>query len=238
MIDLEKTNEEILGKIWKLFLKKPVVSIYGASGTGKSSLVYFLVGNYLGISLSGQTVWIQASKNYSKKRITEMFQKDSKKLAYLFDNVFIIPSRPCQSFMEQKDLLERIANGSISLPPFTKFIIIDNISHHLRYEVLSNNNNIKRVTHILDSFFELQLMPLIMYCSQNNINLILTHEITYVPSLDMEKPFFYKLYDRIDSLYIILKDNFYSKKKIITIPLIDLKLEYTLTDYGFKFKLY
>ncbi len=58
-----------------------------------------------------------------------------------------------------------------------------------------------------------QLYPLIVFCIQNNINLFLLHEVTYVPHLSQTRPFFYKLYDRLRSIAITLRNNKFNTKR-------------------------
>jgi hypothetical protein len=56
----------------------------------------------------------------------------------------------------------------------------------------------------MDEFFSGQLFPLIMRCLREKIILILIHEVSFDPSSGKTKPFFSKLYDRIDSLNVNL----------------------------------
>ena len=97
-------------------------------------------------------------------------------------------------------------------PNNVKIIVIDNISHYLRY-VIASNSDFKRRGAIIDEFFSFQLFPLIMRCLREKIILILIHEVSFDPSSGKTKPFFSKLYDRINSINVNLSKTIGSRLK-------------------------
>ena len=86
-------QESVMDSIQNLFHNNTVISISGESGTGKTSLSLFLMGNFLTASnpYDSRGIWIQASESFSKKRLESLFRKDSEKLEYLNNNIFFIP---------------------------------------------------------------------------------------------------------------------------------------------------
>jgi RecA/RadA recombinase len=218
-----------------------VISISGISGTGKTTLAEYLVGNFLTATKPYQDscIWIQTSESFPNKRLVKLFQDYHEKLDYIKNNIFITPpERVCASFDEQKGVLERIYKENSIIPPNLKFIVIDNISNHLRYEI-SKFNEIEKITSILDQFFNAHLFPLIMFCQREGIKLILIHEISYNPNLDQNKVFFHKLYERINSLDIILRKNFFTKENTIEISYKEYfwSFNYSLHNNGFNWKM-
>jgi len=79
----------------------------------------------------------------------------------------------------------------------------------------------------MDEFYSTQIWPLILFCKRNNIILILIHEVTFVPGIAMTRPFFYKLYDRIKTIDIVLSNMINSTKK--TLSLLVAKNEWKFT---------
>ena len=229
----------ILNGFKKIFLSNKVISISGESGTGKTTLAQYLIGNLLTISkpYEDYCFWIQASEAFSKKRLMKMFKTNSEKLSYLNNSILISPrNRPCSSFSEQSDLLKKISRRNYIFPPNLKFIVIDNISHHLRYEI-SRLGDASSVISKLNDFFDTQLLPLLMTCQKENMNLILIHENSYNPNLDQNMPFFYKLYNRIKSFDINLTKEVGKQEKIMKIVsgCHDRSFNYYLCDKGIVF---
>ena len=185
-----------------------VVSIAGKSGTGKTTLTQMFVGNlltYFGPE-EYSCIWVQASELFSSKRAKSIF-KDPEAIKYILDNIYPYPpKRACQNFEEQAYILNRIHKYPNNLPPDLKCVVIDNISHHLRYKI-SIHSNIGINSQIKDDFYSNQLFPLIMFCVRNDILLFLIHEASYDPNSNETKAFYHKLYDRIEQLHIFLELN-------------------------------
>jgi len=214
--------------------RKSVISISGPSGTGKTTLALSLVGNFLALkpSLNESGIWIQASEAFPKNRLKTMFANQPDILQYLNEHIFIIPSKkPCSTYVEHLSILKHISAKEFIPPPDLKFIVIDNISHHLRYKI-SLFHDVKDTVGCLNDFFDNYLLPLILFCIREKVCLILIHEATFDIKRGKTRPFFYKLYDRIDALNISLR-------KEITQNTIEIKLDenfmafpYRLVDSG------
>jgi len=184
-----------------------------------------------------QCIWIQASELFPIKRLDHLFEKHLKKLDSLRENIFVIPkNHVIHTYQEQCTLFQNLLIETAILPPNLRFIVVDNISHHLRYAI-SQYNDICHSSKILNEFYENQMMPLMLFCKRNNLILILVHEITYVPSLSCSKPFFYKLYDRLKTIDIVLHNSFFGNKKKIQVSLDRGKWEfnYTIEQTGIAF---
>jgi RecA/RadA recombinase len=205
-----------------------ILSISGESGTGKTTLALHLVGILLTKNepYIDTCIWIQASEKFPLKRLTQIFEDSSQKSEYVRNNIFTIPQkRPVHTYEEQSSIIKQIIDPRSTKPPFLKYIVIDNISHHLRYK-LTHYHSPKHTLLLLDSFYETQLMPLILFCKRNRIILILIHEVTYNPSLQKTRPFFYKLYDRIRTIDIVLNKLNNSQKKKLHIFFDDIKWDF------------
>lgn len=198
----------------KLFSFNNVVSISGESGTGKTNLALHLIGDLLTYErFSDSSIWIQASEPFPSSRLIQIFEKYPDKLKYIQENIFILPkNQKISNYFEQANIISQLIDSNTILPPDLRYIVIDNISHHLRFEV-SSSANISKVVACLDTFYAKQLYPLIVFCIRNNINLFLLHEVTYVPGLSKIRPFFYKLYDRLGTIDIILHNNKFNTKR-------------------------
>ena len=232
-------REAIFEWIKTLISEKKVISISGASGTGKTTLAQFLVGNILAQSepYTGSCIWIQASEAFPKKRLSKMFESQPDKLKYLTENIFVTPgSGPCISYSEQSKLLIKFSKDDFMVLPDLKFIVIDNVSHHLRYE-LSKTEDIRDIMSLRNRFFDDQLYPLIMFCLRENINLILIHEVSYNVKEGKEVSFYDGLYNRISSLKFTLEKKYNSQEKLMHIKLDDTywAFSYYLINEGFEF---
>jgi len=158
-----------------------------------------------------QCVWIQASEQFPKKRLRSLFETYPDKINYVLKNIFVAPRiKPFSSFQEQSAYFRRLK--TMIFPNNVKIIVIDNISHYLRY-VIASNSDFKRRGAIIDEFFSFQLFPLIMRCLREKIILILIHEVSFDPSSGKTKPFFSKLYDRINSINVNLSKTIGSRLK-------------------------
>ena len=226
------SDKRFLKGINKLFSYSSTLSISGESGTGKTTLALFLVGNCL--NHEEQCIWIQASEIFPIKRLNQIFEATPDKLQYIKENIFILPqSHVIHTYQEQCGIFQILLSDETVLPPNLKFIVIDNISHHLRYEI-SQLSNISLVLKTMDEFYEYYLMPLIILCKRNSITLLLIHEVTFDPGTSQMRPFFYKLYDRLNTIKIVLNNRINSFKKNIHISIDNLEwnFRYTLEPSG------
>ena len=165
----------------------------------------------LEIPYRDQCVWIQASEVFPKKRLKTLFKSYPDKVNYVLKNIFVAPGiKPFSNYQEQSAYFRKLKNTVF--PNNIKVIVIDNISHHLRFTA-SSHSNFKKRGAILDEFFSVQLFPLIMRCLREKIILILIHEVSYDPTSGKTKPFFSKLYNRIDAININLSKTIRSRIK-------------------------
>ena len=169
-------QDVVLKSIEKVFQDYSIISIAGESGTGKTSLALFLVGQSL--NFKNSCFWIQVSESFPKNRLISMYKDQKEKCDYLLNNVYITPSKVISLYSEQNNLLGKIANNKFLFPPDLRFIVIDNISHHLRFEI-SKVDDIRKRTSILDGFYDNILCPLILRCQRESITLILLHEVSF-----------------------------------------------------------
>ena len=228
------TQEAILSLLTSGLSGKKIMSISGPAGTGKTTLALFLIGNSLSFKApyDESCIWIQASEAFPKKRFNVMFNTSPNKLTYLNENVFIIPNKkPCDSYPELLSTIKKIISDEFITPPDLKFIVIDNISHHLRYKISLVDDIAARVT-LLNDFFNSYLLPLIFLCNRENITLILIHEASFDINQGRNRPFFYKLYDRIDALKINLIKEFTKTSIEIIIDNKSQVFKYRLVDSG------
>ena len=202
MIELEKSA--IISHIFDLSKDNGLISIAGKSGTGKTTLALQFVSTLMTIEMPyrNQSVWTQASEQFPKKRLRSLFKSYPDKVKYILKNIFVAPGiKPFSNYQEQSAYFRQLK--TMIFPNNVKVIVIDNISHFLRY-FIAFNSDFKKRSSILDEFFSVQLFPLIMRCLREKIILILIHEVSFDPNSGKTKPFFSKLYDRIDSLDVNL----------------------------------
>jgi len=212
-------NPIFINGIKELLSYSPILNISGEGGSGKTNLAIHLASEL--ISNDESCIWVQASELFPVNRVKQIYEKE--KNQKILDRTYLIPKdRPILSYVEQRNIIQNITNSDTMLPPETKLIVIDNISHHLRFEVLSLHSEFEKIGRIQNQFYDEQLLPLISLCNHNSINLILIHEITYVPSLQESRNFFYKLYDRIKSITIVLRSQLNVRRK---------KLEISYSNY-------
>jgi len=215
----------------ELLSSSRILNITGKAGSGKTNLALHLAAELLCNDES--CIWVQASELFPYNRLKQIYEKE--RLSKILDHIFLIPkNRPIQSYGEQRKVIQNLTDSKTILPPETKIIVIDNISHHLRFEVGSSHSEIARIMNIQNQFYEEQLLPLISLCNLNFINLILIHEITYDPSINDSRNFFYKLYDRIRSITIVLRNQVNSQKKKMEISYLNSQKEffYTIDQKG------
>ena len=219
-----QVQKPLIPYLEKLISNHSVASISGESGTGKTSFTIYTVGSL--INDPSCCVWIQASEMFPKNRLKAMFQGDGDKANYLLKNILIGPQRPFQSYSDQLSFFLPFIDSLF--PPDLKFIVIDNISHHLRYE-LSSKTEIREKVRLLDEFYESILYPLILKCQRENVILMLIHEVSYDVNSQQNRPFFHKLYDRIKGLQIILNKSLFSKERTM-----DIDTGKRTVSFGFK----
>ncbi len=222
-----------------MFTTGPLINISGESGIGKTSLVQFVIGNLITRfkPYEDSCIWFQASENFSKSRLAQMFRKDLNKNRYLAHNFFLIPQLHCDSLDMQKQVVSNICRKGAILPVGLKFIVVDNISHHLRYKA-SKLKDISQRSLLLNHFYEEQLLPLYFFCSSQNVILILIHENTYDPGTNSQHPYFFKLYEKLDSISIRMRKDFETSKKEILVMKASQKwkISYEIEGSGFVFK--
>ena len=190
-----------------------IISISGESGSGKTTLALHLVASILSQSQPSCTIWIQSSELFPSKRLLTLFQNDLETLSLLEKNIFVTPDKHTfLSYEAQTEFITNLFSNDTVLPPNLKCIVMDNISHHLRYK-LSKYSEIKDRTQLLNRFFEDQLFPLICYCQRQSIYLLLIHENSYDPTFKRNRVFSHKLYDKINTISIELSSYWYKYEK-------------------------
>ncbi len=222
--------------LFSLLRERRIISVSGESSTGKTTLALQLIASALSCEddTDEHCVWIQASEQFPKKRLHTFFKSSPGKFNVLLKKIFLYPvTSPFLSYEDQSAFLTTLR--SAILPFNTKFLVIDNISHHLRLAA-SCCSNFKQKTALLDEFFSSQLFPLIMRCLREEIVLILIHEVSFSPALGKNQPFFNKLYSRINSVNVCLSKPFNSKTKRMELlsrnKQITSELKYKILDRG------
>ncbi|MFX0083816.1 MAG: hypothetical protein ACFE94_18860 [Candidatus Hodarchaeota archaeon] len=226
--------DTVLRGFEEIFQHHLVISISGESGSGKTSLALFLVGQSL--SNGDSCFWIQVSEPFPKNRLISMYQHKKEKFKFLLNNIYIAPNKVIPSYSEQYNLFENITSENFLFPPDLRFIVIDNISHHLRYEI-SKIDDIKKRTFILDDFYDNIISPLILRCQREDITLILIHEVSFHAKLQKTVPFFHSLYNRIKGVNIFLRKSLNSKRRLMEIEMGNkaTSLHFRLDNQGFIF---
>ena len=230
-------QESVMSSIEELFHDNILISISGKAGTGKTSLSLFLIGSFL-TSLrpyDGSCIWVQASESFSKKRLDTMFRKNGEQLIYLTHNIFVTPgNKPFLFYDLQLKGLKKFT--TTFLPPDIKFIVIDNISHHLRYK-LSRTTDMEMKSDLINKFYDTILTPLIFRCQREKINLILIHEVSFDVKSQQTRPFFSKLYERLKGVYITLSKSFVSNQRTMKLAFnnTQFSFKFTITESGFTF---
>ncbi len=210
---MEPSNPSNIASLFDLLRERRIISVSGESSTGKTTLALQLVASALSCEdvTDERCVWIQASEQFPKKRLHTFFKSSPGKFDALVKKIFLYPvSSPFLSYEDQSVFLATL--GSVILPFSTKYLVIDNVSHHLRLAA-SCCSNVRQKTALLDEYFSSQLFPLIMRCLREEIVLILIHEVSFDPALGKNQPFFNKLYSRINSINVSLSKSFNSKTK-------------------------
>lgn len=214
-----KSISRIISGFNSLISHNTVISISGSSGTGKSTLAQYLVGNYtlLETSIPVLCFWLQASQKFSKNRLKQLFGRDLERYSRVKESIFVSPrEKPCSSYLEQSTLLIDLISKQHVFPNFLKFLVIDNISCHLRAEIL-NAPSFESKMHLQDDFFDDQLSKLVFMCFKMNVKLVLIHEMSYNPKKNENLPFLSNMYDRLGTTEFILESTFRKKYNMLTI---------------------
>ena len=233
---MEAIDLSNITSLFDILRDRRIISISGESGTGKTTLALQLIAYTLSFEdvTDENCVWIQASEQFPKKRLQSFFKSSPGKFDVLLKKIFLYPvTSPFMSYEDQSAFLTTLR--SVILPFNTKYLVIDNISHHLRFAA-SCCSNFNQKTALLDEFFSSQLFPLIMRCLREEIVLILIHEVSFDPKLGKNRMFFNKLYSRINSVNVSLSKPFNSKTKRMELvskeDQISNKLKYEIKNGG------
>ncbi|MBY8978771.1 MAG: hypothetical protein KGD72_00140 [Candidatus Lokiarchaeota archaeon] len=232
---MEPSDPSNISSLFDLLKERRIISVSGESSTGKTTLALQMVASSMNCEgAEDHCVWIQASEQFPKKRLHTFFKNSPGVFDNLVKKIFLYPvTSPFLSYEDQSTFLATL--GSVILPFNTKFLVIDNISHHLRFAA-SSCSNFKQKKAILDEFFSSQLFPLIMRCLREEIFLILIHEVSFSPALGKNQPFFNKLYSRINSVNVCLSKPFNTKTKRMELlsrnKQITSELKYEILDRG------
>lgn len=245
-----ENTQSSLNYLTNLFFQNKTLSIGGPSASGKTTLALQIISNLLVNDC--YCLWIQASELFPKKRLQKMFQDSHEKLDHILEHIYLAPlihkdentnnnvNHICKDYSEFKEIVLKILQGNIPFLPLVKFIVIDNISHHLRTEILNTNDAVSKI-NLENEYFNTILFPFLMFCERKSINLILIHEISFNPKLGEEVIFLSKIYKRIDSVSIYLDNNNtniqVNNKKILRLATENdnFSCKYTLVDNGLKF---
>ncbi len=230
-------QQSLMNNFRELFHKNALISISGEAGTGKTSLSLYLVGNFLTSTTpyEGSCIWVQASELFPKKRVESLFKEQPKKLDYIINNTFITPRTGMfGTYDRQLEGLHQLSNNF--LPPDVQFIVIDNISHHLRYK-LSRISDVKVRADIINKFYDLVVSPLIFRCYREKITLILIHEVSYNLESQQNYPFFSKLYRRLKGLDISLSKSLFTERRTMKLASNNKEVSFTfdIAENGFRF---
>ncbi|MEJ2251989.1 MAG: ATPase domain-containing protein [Candidatus Lokiarchaeota archaeon] len=209
--------------IENMLQKESFINITGESGVGKTTFALQYVGKKL--KKGSICIWVQASEKFPKNRFLDLFSCTSEETQMLGQIILT----PGFSLIQNLDYQERIISEVIKkskIRPFRiQFIVIDNISHHLRTQILRTSDIVK-VSKYLDHFFTSQILPLVTLSHLSQTQIILIHESTYNPATDHVQPFSYKLFSRIDSVWIKLNYNRFKDAKVCSLESNDINEDY------------
>ena len=162
--------------------KNEVVSISGPSASGKTTLALQLVSELMNPEEEEKAIWVQASEHFPKKRMEALLSEDIVQKAYVLKHTYIFPpTHVIQSFEELVEILERLSKQD--LPHGIKLMVIDNISHHLRYH-LSHYGEICEKSKVVNMFFDSVLFPLIMRCLREGHRLLVHFKIADIKQIN------------------------------------------------------
>ena len=222
------SQNKMLEGLQEILHKMTIVNLSGESGTGKTSLALYLASQFL--EDKGCCIWVQASEPFPKRRLETMYGNNQKRLTAILNQILIAPNKCFTTFDAQSEFMVKITRENYLFPPDLQFIVIDNISHHLRFK-LSQVSEISEKILLLDRFYSSELLPLILRCSRENTILILIHEVSFNINLQRNQPFFNRLYERIKGLNIVLKQSLITKERVM-----ELTIKSKLYSFGFEIK--
>ncbi len=220
---------------FNLALKQyPFIHIYGKGGMGKTTLVLYLLSRLL--KNDETCLWVQASNLFPKRRLSQMVADFPERLNHLQSHFLILPNTGIiKDFKEQEYLLRKVSHAYLEKIPGLSYLIIDTISHHLRYH-LSLEKEMNARARIVNDFFEQHLFPLLMKCSLNKVSLFLIHEVSSGREKGT-KMFYDTLFSRIKGITIELYSDFFNHHKYMKIKMNGriTNFEYKINSEGFIF---
>ncbi|TXT58838.1 MAG: putative DNA repair and recombination protein RadB [Promethearchaeota archaeon] len=252
----QKLINELLGRF-------SVINIYGKSGMGKSTYGLQLLKFFLEPSISvakskiqmhfksesiykhpemeelevnevmAYAIWIQASELFSKNRFITLFKDQPNAFDYMQNHTLILPKGTCKDYYQMSILLNKLSGQEMVLPPNIAVIVIDNISHHLRFEI-GKVEDVQLTVSLLDDFFDSVMMPLFFFCGSQKIKLVLIHEVSYNPKQNKTIMFNHNLFGNIKAFNIELVQETNIKQKVINYHFYDrtASFRYELTSKG------
>ncbi len=207
---IKREPNQIKGYIFSFLFNGPkILQISGNAGIGKSTITQWIIGNIIAKKLSC-ALWITAGKNFSLKRLCDLFRNNNQKLKYIKANIFV--SHVSSYFMQQLRI-DAICSKEYEGLPRVQFLVFDSISHHFRHR-LNETSDAKQKIRLIDNFFEEQILPLQMFAIRINAFLVFIHEVSYSPKLSKNVKFLQKMFDRIDSTMINLETDEMGEKSI------------------------
>jgi ABC-type dipeptide/oligopeptide/nickel transport system ATPase component len=221
-------------RVREIMADNKIISIIGESSTGKTTLALQLVTTLMTLNenINKQTIWVQASEKFPKRRLITMYQEHQEVISILLQNIFIFPKiNPFSNISSQSKFLKNF--HSLILPPETRYIVIDNISHHLRF-AQANISDLRIRMKFMNEFFNQELFPLIMLCLRENYYLFLIHEVSFDPQSGQLRAYNNYLFERVKGVEIYLSKSMGSNLKSMNISIDGVKKQYTyeISDQG------
>lgn len=196
------SEREMLKRFNWAFQQYELVQVSGKAGSCKTNLTVFLISRLLKVNET--CVWVQASDTFPMKRLEQMNQSNINRLKVLKEKIILVPDKgTITTIPHQKQILQELTDIYLDIDPNLKYVVIDNISHHLRYH-LSLETEIVRRERIINDFFEFQLFPLVIKCSIKGIVLFLIHEVSSNPETGEEHIFYSTLFEKLNGIKINL----------------------------------
>ncbi|MBD3254793.1 MAG: hypothetical protein GF383_06855 [Candidatus Lokiarchaeota archaeon] len=196
-----QVNENSLREILEYFRSEPLISVSGKAGTGKTSLVLFILSKL--VSSNETCLWLQTSESFQVRRAKQFASADNSTKDSFLNYIFVVPRKVCSSYSQQAIVLRNFMTNPSLESLGLKYMVIDNISSLLRFE-LTRRKTIEEKVLLMNSFFSDSIFPMVMFCQRIDINLILIHEATFVPGIGKTHKFFHKTFDKLDFLDVNL----------------------------------